>query len=415
MQAKHVVVVGAGIAGVSSALWLRRMGCDVTLVDRAAPGDGASFGNAGVLAACSVMPVTGPGLIAKAPGYLMNPDYPLFLRWPYVPRLVPWLVRYLSHANQHDTARIAKGLTEIVGDTVAQHLALAKGTKAEAWVQQSDYCFAYRDRSAFDADAFAWGVRRTAGFEPQVIEDAAVQEYEPMLGSDQRLLAVVRDHGYIRDPGQYVKALAQVFQDKGGTLRRADVQSFDLSSGRISAVLTDQGRIDCDHAVLAAGVWSAGLMDSLGLKVPLEAERGYHILFRGPSARPQNPIMLTQGKFVATPMEQGLRCAGIVEFGGLSPDKSPAPLALLRKQVAKAFPGFTSTSEEEWLGYRPAPSDSLPLIGEIRDTGVFAAFGHHHIGLTGGPKTGRLVAGMIAGQRANTDLRPYDPNRFARR
>jgi D-amino-acid dehydrogenase len=155
-------------------------------------------------------------------------------------------------------------------------------------------------------------------------------------------------------------------------------------------------------------------MQKLGLHVPLEAERGYHIVFEQPSQKPNNPMMLAAGKFVATAMDQGLRCAGIVEFGGLSEKKSKAPLQLLRRKVQEVFPKLSFASEQEWLGYRPAPTDSLPYIGELSASGVFTAFGHHHIGLTGGPKTGRLVADMIAGHHPNTDIRPFDPMRFKR-
>jgi D-amino-acid dehydrogenase len=181
---------------------------------------------------------------------------------------------------------------------------------------------------------------------------------------------------------------------------------------KLSAVLTTQGRIDCDDVVLATGVWSKPMMAKLGLTVPLESERGYHIVFEDATGGPRNPTMIASGKFVATPMAQGLRCAGIVEFGGLKAGPSRAPLALLRRQARAAFPHLAAKSEIEWLGHRPAPSDSLPLIGQIGQSRVFTAFGHHHIGLTGGPKTGRLVAGMITGQPANIDLTAYHPQRF---
>lgn len=124
--------------------------------------------------------------------------------------------------------------------------------------------------------------------------------------------------------------------------------------------------------------------------------------------------LYTSGKFVATATDQGLRCAGVVEFGGLSDIPSRPPLNLLRKKVREIFPEMTADSEEEWLGFRPAPSDSLPLIGEIGTTGVFAAFGHHHIGLTGGPKTGRMVADLITKTQTNNNMSPYEPKRFAK-
>ena len=414
MEQKHVVIVGAGIVGAATAIWLRRAGVEVTLLDKGEPGMGASYGNGGILASCAVVPVTTPGLLMKGPGYLLDPNFPLFLRWSYLPKLAPWLTRYLSHANEMDTRRIAQGLTHVIGDSLEQHQALTSGTETAKWVQPSDYSFAYRNRAAYEADNFVWKLREEAGFVPDLLEGAEVREREPILSPDMGLLAVMKNHGYILNPAGYVKDLVALLGQMGGKFVRAEVKDFDLSGGHIRAVETDQGRIACDQAVLAAGVWSGPLMGKLGLKVPLEAERGYHIVFKGPSELPRSPMMLTSGKFVATPMDHGLRCAGVVEFGGMTDRLSSAPLKLLRKKVAEVFPSLTATEEEEWMGFRPAPSDSLPLIGELRNTGVFTAFGHHHIGLTGGPKTGRMVADLITGTPTNADMRPYTPMRFSR-
>lgn len=410
---RKVAVIGAGINGVSAAIWLQREGLEVTLIDRLPPGQGTSYGNAGVLAACSVAPVTAPGLIGKAPRMLFNPDFPLFLRWSYLPRLLPWLTRYLGHANDADTRRIAKGLAHITADTIEQHKALATGTPAEKWIADSDYLFAYKDRAAFDADAYTWALRADAGFVPEVVEGNAVREVEPALSSVIDCLAILKEHGFIRDPGNYVADLAKAFEGAGGRIVTASVEDFELQDGRIGAVLTNAGRFECDAAVLSTGVWSKPLMKKLGLSVPLETERGYHIVFRDPSVMPKAPTTITSGKFVATPMANGLRCAGVLEFGGLDAGPSKAPLELLRRKVLEAFPTLTASEEVTWLGHRPAPADSLPLIGEVRNTGVFAAFGHHHIGLTGGPKSGRMVARMISGASDNVDPAPFDPNRFS--
>ncbi|MEO1422434.1 MAG: FAD-dependent oxidoreductase [Pseudomonadota bacterium] len=407
-----VVIVGAGIVGVSTGIWLRRMGAEVTLIDRGAPGQGTSYGNAGVLAACSMVPVTGPGLLRKAPAMLANPDVPLFLRWSYLPKLAPWLIRYMRNANDGDTRRIARGLTQIVGDSVAQHRALSEGTRAAALMREGDYVFAYPDRAAFDAEHYTWELRRDAGFVPELIDGADVQDYDPALGPAITCVARLPDHGHIRDPGGYVAALAADLVDLGGRMVQAEVRDFDLVDGILRAVDTDQGRFPCDCAVLATGVWSRRLMAKIGLNIPLETERGYHILFENAEGGPQHPTMISSGKFVATPMERGVRCAGILEFGGLEAGSSQAPLALLRRHVAAALPHLKATGEEEWLGHRPAPSDSLPLIGETTVKGLHTAFGHHHIGLTGGPKTGRLLAGMLTGHHPNIDMSPYDPRRF---
>ncbi|AZV77287.1 FAD-dependent oxidoreductase [Parasedimentitalea marina] len=412
MTQSHTVIVGAGIVGAATAIWLTRAGHRVTLIDKGEPGMGASFGNGCILASCAMVPVTAPGLIPKGPGYLLNPNFPLFLRWDYTLKLLPWLVKYLAHANDGDTRRIARGLTHIVGDSLQQHQALTAGTDAAKWVQPSEYNFAYTDRAAFDADSYTWALRREAGFVPELIEGPAVQEKEPILAQSVKLLAVNQSHGFIHNPAHYIQDLVKLLTEMGGTFVQAEVKDFDLSGGRISAVDTDQGRFDCDQAVLATGVWSKPLMAKLGINVPLEAERGYHVLFKNPSQTPNSPMMMTSGKFVATPMDQGLRCAGVVEFGGIKDNPSKAPINLLRKKVRALFPQMTASSEEEWMGFRPAPSDSLPLIGEVGSSGVYAAFGHHHIGLTGGPKTGRMVADMISGQRSNIDMTPYAPQRF---
>lgn len=410
---QHIVVIGAGIVGVSTAIWLRRFGAEVTLVDRGDPGQGTSFGNGGVLAACAVMPVTGPGLLRAAPGMLLDRDAPLFLRWAYLPKLLPFLLKYLRHANDPDTRRIVAALTPIVADSVDQHMALSEGLAARAFVRPSDYVYAFDNRAKFDAQAYGWSLRRAAGFTPEMIEGAAVQDYEPSLSNRITCLAVLRDHGHILDPGGYVVALAQDFRALGGQITRADVQDITLTDGQITGVLTSEGAISCDRAVLTTGVWSGPLMQKLGLKIPLESERGYHIVFEDAEGAPKVPVMIDAGKFVATPMTAGLRCAGVLEFGGLDAGPSRAPFALLRRHVRAALPHLKHAKEVEWMGHRPATPDSLPLIGEIGQTGVFAGFGHHHIGLTAGPKTGRLLAGLMMGRPSNTDMTPYQPGRFA--
>jgi D-amino-acid dehydrogenase len=410
---RHVAVIGAGIVGVSTAIWLRRAGVEVTLIDRAAPGSGTSHGNAGILAACAMVPVTMPGLIRKAPSMLMNSDFPLFMRWGYLPRLLPWLRAYLGNANDADTRRIAQGLIPITSDAVEQHKSLCTDLGLANWVTDSDYCFAYRSRADFEAEDYVWGLRRDAGFAPDLIDGAAVHEYEPNLSADITCVARMSNHGFIRDPGGYVAALAEAFKGMEGRIITADVKDFEMSGGAVTAVQTTEGSILCDDVVLSTGVWSKPLMKKLGLNVPLESERGYHIVYENATGVPKRPFMIASGKFVGTPMAQGLRCAGVVEFGGLDRGPSKAPFELLRKQAKAAFPNLRASDEIEWLGHRPAPSDSLPLIGQVGQSRVYTAFGHHHIGLTGGPKTGRLIAGLITGQPSNLDMTTYHPQRFS--
>ncbi len=409
---KHVIVIGAGIVGVSTAIWLRRFGQEVTLVDRDGPGQGTSYGNAGLLAACAMVPVTTPGLITKAPKMLLDPDSPLFLRWSYLPKIAPWLVRYLKHANDRDTRRIASDLTDITADTVDQHYALTEGLAARDYLCKSDYVFAYGTRAEFEKDRYSWDLRREHGFVPTLIEGAAVQEFDPSFGTGITCLAVVKDHGFVTDPGGYVAALAQEFEQTGGRIIRATVDDIEAIDGTAPRLITSVGPLEADAVVIASGAWSKSLMTRLGLNIPLESERGYHIVMTNASGGPRAPSMISSGKFVATPMRAGLRCAGIVELGGLEAGPSDAPFALLHRKISEAFPALEFEREETWMGHRPATTDSLPLIGEVRKTGVYTAFGHQHVGLTAGPKTGRLVAGLIADQPSNLNLTPFSPHRF---
>ncbi len=413
-EKKNVIVVGAGIVGVSTAIWLQRDGHDVTLVDRAGPAAEASAGNGGVLASCSVVPVTVPGLIAKAPGMLIDPTSPLFLRWSYLPRMMPWLARYLSHCRPAETKRIAAALTPIIGDSLDQHQALARGTPAERFVKPSDYVFVYPDRAAYEADAFGWQLRADNGFTWDLLEGADWHAYDPVFGPDANFAVRLADHGHISDPPAYVATLADHMQAEGGRLVIATMRDILQTDGTVTGITTDQGPIDGDCVVLTAGVWSGDLARRTGLKVPIETERGYHIDLIEPTIVPRAPVMMTTGKFVVTPMEGRLRCAGIVEFGGTEAPPSRKPFALLKKRIHEAIPGLQYREVREWMGHRPAPADSIPVIGQMPGPrGYFAGFGHHHVGMTGGPKTGRLLAGLITGRRPNIDLRPYQPARFA--
>ena len=413
-QSKTIAIIGAGIVGVSTAIWLQRDGHKVIVIDKVGPAAGTSYGNGGVLASCSCVPVTGPGLIKKAPKMALDPNQPLFVKWGYMPRLLPWLWKYLGHANAAETKRIASAVVNIVGDSLADHQALATGTGAEGWIKPSDYLFIYNDRAHFMGDAFGWGIRKDHGFEWEELEGQAFRDYDPVFAPDLGMAIKLGNHGRIADPGQYVKDLAKHVEVKGGRFVTASVDDVVLENGAVTGVKAGGETIACDACVIATGVWSGPLAKKLGVNVPLESERGYHLELWEPSFMPKSPVMVASGKFVATPMEGRLRLAGVVEFGGLDAGPSKAPIELLKRNAKAAFPGLTWSREEEWMGHRPAPADSIPVIGEVPAAkGVFMGFGHHHIGLTGGPKTGRLLAQMIADKKPNIDVGVYSPARYS--
>jgi len=410
---KKVAVIGAGIVGVSTSIWLQRAGHDVVLIDREGPASGTSYGNAGVLAAGSVVPVSVPGLWRKAPGMLIDRNSPLFVRWKYIPRLLPFLLKFLRSGSEGEVRRISESLALLLHDTAAQHLALAAGTGAAKYIDVGDYLFGYADEAAYNSDAFAWNIRGERHVQFEEMNAARLAEYDPTMAGRFGYAIRCGDHGRISDPGAYVRALADHFVREGGSLVTADVSDISLNNGKATRVVTSNGSIEADDVVLATGVWSGPLAAKLGVKVPMESERGYHIEFVNPSVVPRSPVMVASGKFVLTPMDGRLRCAGIVEFGGLEAGPSRRPFELLREKAHELFPELTYDRVDEWMGHRPSTSDSLPLIGKFDGaTNVWSGFGHHHVGLTAGPKTGRWLSQLISGQKPNVDLAPMAPNRF---
>jgi D-amino-acid dehydrogenase len=412
MSDKPIIVIGAGMCGVSTAIWLQRSGHSVILMDKGAPGMGASFGNAGLLAQWAVAPVTSPTLWRETPKLLLNPNSPLFMKWSYFPKMLPWLARFLSHANDAATRRIVLNLIPILGDAVDQHKSLVRGTELDRWVCDSKFSYAYKSQAHFKADAYAWSMKKLAGFEPTVVTGAAVQENEPILGTSIQCLAVLEGQGHITNPGQYIAELTKHFVKNGGKFVQAQVRDLQKIDGRIAQIETDQGTFECSRAVITAGIWSKELMKKLGLKVPLETERGYHVTFENPTQMPRHPMMVASGKFGVNPMETGLRCAGTVELGDHHAGPSKAPVKLLRRYAQETFPNLTYSGTQEWMGFRPSTPDSVPLIGELGNSGIYTGFGHQHVGLTAGPKTGRLIAQMIDGNSPNIDMTPYAPARY---
>lgn len=410
-MSKSVIVIGAGITGVSTAVWLRRKGADVTLVDRIAPGDPrqTSYGNAGLLARCAVIPVSVPGLAGKAPGMLMDPNSPLFMKWSYLPRLLPWLIPFLRNGRMDKLLPIVKALAPLTSDSVDQHLSLAKGTEAEAFIRTGLYTYIYRNKSAFEADALAMSLRREQGFEINEVSQAELAARDPNLSPAYTFGADFPDHGWINNPGAYVAALARHFESLGGNLRTGEVDRLTDNG----VILKDTSTLTADKVVVATGAWSKALTTPLGDKIKLESERGYHIALKNTNFQPPNPYMVTDGKFALTPMDGFLRVAGTVEFGGLNAPPSEGPPKLLRNMTEQVYPDLTWEDEDVWLGHRPSTSDSLPVIGPSKSApNVIYAFGAQHIGLTMGPRVGRMAADLALDIRSNENLHPYRSDRF---
>ena len=411
---KSIVIVGAGIVGISAAIWLQRDGHKVTIIDKEGPAAGASFGNAGVVASSSITPITMPGLIKTAPKMLFSPNEPLFLRWSYLFNVLPFLLKYLKHANTQSVERIADGLTQLLKDSPEQHRQLSAGTPAEKFLTIDDYLFGYESKSDYEKSSFLWKIRRDHGYKSKELDAEALGEYDSVLKGRFGYGLLCENHGQINDPGEYVKALADHFVEQGGEIFQQELVGFDIQNGNCVGIKTIDRTMVADRYILATGAWSSLWQDSLGVSIPLEAERGYHIEFVNPSITLRTPVMVAAGKFVIHSMVGRLRCAGVVEFGGLDAPAAKAPLNLLKKKMKELFPDLTYDSVNEWLGHRPATTDSLPIIGKSPNANnVFLGYGHHHVGLTGGPKTGRWLSQLATGQSIEEDLSIYAADRKA--
>jgi len=410
----QVAVIGAGMYGVATAEWLRRAGHQVTLIDRKGPAEGTSYGNAGILSTSSVVPVPVPGLLAKVPRMLLDRDGPLYLRWSYLPKLLPWLLPYLRNARQDQVLRIADALAALLGDAVDQHQALARGTPAERHLRTGDFVYLYRDHAAFQADSWAWDLRFRHGVKGRELQGADLTDYDPALGPDYRFAFAAGNHAWLTDPGAYVKDLAAWFEGQGGRFLRADVGSLRPGPDGVTVQAGGEALV-FDRAVIACGAWSAALAEPLGHRALLESERGYHIAFHGGHPVPPAPYAVADGKFVATPMAGAVRAAGLVEFGGLEAGPSAGPTAFLERRMQRLYPGFAWEEKAIWQGHRPTTADSLPHLGEApKAQGIFFAFGGQHIGMASGARAGRLVADLVSGTRPNIDITPFRPERFDR-
>jgi D-amino-acid dehydrogenase len=256
-------------------------------------------------------------------------------------------------------------------------------------------------------------MRRNFGFQIDEINKSDIQTLEPALSSSYNHGYRIAGHGYTVDPESLVKALADMFVKEGGVFKKANVLSFDVNANGPDKVITDIGIIDCNTVVVAAGALSKEMASQLGAKVPLDTERGYHVTAHNPEIKIARPIMEGDAKFLVTPMNMGIRFAGTVELGGVIAPPNPKRIQHIQNKAKQMFPDINLTEISTWMGLRPSIPDSLPVIGpspEIKN--VFFAFGHQHIGLTSGPKTGQIISNYVSSRLSNWKVDAFRADRF---
>ena len=417
---KHVVVIGAGIVGAACALELLRDGHRVTIVEPGDPGgeQAASYGNGCWFSTASVVPMSAPGIWRKVPGWLADPLGPLTIRWRYLPRMLPWLIRFLrAGATEARVMETGRALRPLIADCPELHLRLAREAGVGDLVRRQGLLYVFPSRAAFAVDGLSWRVRRANGVTWTELDGDELRQFEPALDRRYGFGVFVESGGHCHDPGAYVAALVAHSQAQGATLVRDRASGFRIEAGRLRAVRIAGEEIAADAAVIAAGAHSRGLAAAAGDDVPLETERGYHAVIATPEAPPRHPVMPSDGKMSITHMAQGLRLAGQVELAGLAAAPNWRRAEILRDFALRMFPALPRDLPAErvkvWMGHRPSIADGLPCIGPARLTGdIVHAFGHGHIGLAAGAMTGRLVADLVGGRPPVIDPAPYAAGRF---
>ena len=344
---KSVTVVGAGIVGVCTANYLLREGFEVEVVDPALPGsrDQCSYGNAGGICPGSCVPNAMPGMLQQIPKWLLDPEGPLFVRLAYLPQAMPWLMRFLASGRRGRVEEISAAMRALHRLTFECYEPLVREAGCEELIQRRGQLFVYEDADGPEKSAFSLGLRRQHGVKVEVLNPDELRQLEPALAPIFKRGVYLPEQGQCPNPGRLVASLAELAARKGARFTKARVLGFEFGTEGPTALRTDAGPIPVQQVVIAAGAWSGELARQLGTRIPLETERGYHMMLHGAQTGLRIQTISAERKFVASPMEEGLRLAGTVEFAGLKarPDMRRADI-LLRHRSARTAPAIAAAA-----------------------------------------------------------------------
>jgi D-amino-acid dehydrogenase len=417
---RHIAVIGSGIVGACVAASLSAQNHRITLIEPGPVGgeQAASFGNGAWISPASVVPMSVPGLWRKVPGYLLDPTGPLTIRWSHLPAILPWLLRFLiAGSTEARVERTAKALASLLSDAPSQHRNLAEQIGRPELIASNGLLYVYPDRQAFLLDALAWRLRKRNGVGWTEVEGAALREIEPALGPQYDFGAFVAEGAHCVDPGAYVASIKDHVLAGGGWLVPATATGFSMVGERLRAVETENGPVECDAAVVCAGIHSGHLARICGDHVPLCSERGYHVVAHTLQSGPSVPVMTSDGKSANTATRAGLRVAGQVEIATVDAAPNWRRADLLLEQATATYPTLHRDLEgrviSRWMGHRPSTPDGLPVIDRSTlSPDILYAFGHGHVGLAAGPMTGHLVTRLLMEHSPVLDLAPFSLKRF---
>jgi len=408
-----VIVIGAGVVGLSAAIAAQARGLSVVVLDREGPAAGASAGNAGAFAFTDILPLASPGILKKAPKWLLDPLGPLSVPPAYALQIAPWMLRFWRACAPGRVAHSTVAQTALMDLSKAELEPFLQQTGTAAMLRKDGNLQVYEGEAELKASLTGWKAREAHGVEFHHLDAAGIAEIQPGLAPRFTHGTFTPGWYSIADPKFYTLALADHFRAMGGTIERAEVTALRPVEGGVDVVSTGSGLRRAARVVLSAGAFSHQVARTIGENIPLETERGYNTTLPPEAFDLRTQITFGGHGFVVTRLSTGIRVGGAVELGGLKlPPNFRRSEAMLEK-TRSFLPGLKPQGGVQWMGFRPSLPDSLPAIGQARDTQrVIYAFGHGHLGLTQSAGTARIVADLLTGKKPAIDIASFSPQRF---
>lgn len=405
-----IAVIGAGIQGVCNALFLQKKCFKVTLFDRDEPGNSATYGNAGHFSPYASVPLNRPDVITDIPAMLVSSKGPLALKWNYVHKMIPWFLRFLLNCSERKMMHTAKNMHQILDLALPAFDELFEEIELNGLVENKGIIYVWNDQNLKSRE-LEIKIRKELGVKQQLLSPKDIHDLEPNIKPFYHG-GVFYDYArHTRNPKKILLKLFDNFLKKGGKFLKLNIKDINFDDDK-PVIRSETQRFIFDKLVISCGVFSKRLTDKLHENIPMDTERGYHVHFKGFDHLISRPVVYANRGFGMTPMEQGLRVVGTVEFGGLDNPLSKSRIKNLIMNAKDMLDGLPE-HEDEWLGFRPTLPDYLPVLGPSKNyKNVFYSFGHHHLGWTLGAISGKIISKMIANENTNLNLSAYSSSRF---
>ncbi len=413
MSKGEVAIIGAGIQGVCNALFLQKKGIDVTLFDKDEPGCAASYGNAGHFSPYASLQLNRSDVLSDVPAMLLSSRGPLALKWNYFVKMLPWFSKYIMNCSEKKMMHTAKYMHQILDISLDAYDELFADINLDGLVEKKGIMYVW-EKKGIKSRKIEINIREKLGVKQKILNPKEVHDLEPNLKPFYDGGVFYEYARHARNPKKIIEKLFEDFLKKGGKFKKTNINNINFEDQK-PILITESDKLLFDKVVIACGAFSKKLTDKLDEKIPLDTERGYHIHFKNHSNLLSRPVVWADRGFGITPMEQGLRVVGTVEFGGLENPLSKSRIKNLILNAKDMLNGLPENEdhEDEWLGFRPTLPDFLPVIGKSKNyNNVYYSFGHHHLGWTLGAISGKIVSKMIIGEKTNLDLTPYSSSRF---